>query len=58
MSTLVNMLLAADLNVLSIGNISNESKNLSEIKNIHCDYSVESINTQFIIKNEQLFHIK
>lgn len=58
MSTLVNMLLAAVLNLLSIGNISSESKNLSEINYIHCEYSIESINTTFIIKNEQLFHIK
>ncbi|MBZ0327316.1 MAG: hypothetical protein K8F54_06890 [Altibacter sp.] len=58
MSTLVSILLAIVMSVLSAGGIQRESKTISEVKTIHCESSLQSMDAHFIIKDEQLFQTK
>jgi hypothetical protein len=58
MSTLVSILLAVVMSVLSGGGIQQESKTYSEVKTIHCENSLQSLDAHFIIKDEQLFQTK
>ncbi len=59
MSTLVSILLAVVMNTLSGGNIEKESKDISKIEIHHCkEDSLQTFDSYYIIKNEQLFHKK
>ena len=55
MSTLVNLLLALVANILSVAGVHTEVPVTSQIETaVHCEYTVEHLNNNLIIKNEQL----
>ena len=54
MSTLVNLLLALVANILSIAGVHNEAAVTSKLDTIQCEYTVQQLNNNLIIKNEQL----
>ena len=54
MSTLVNLLLALVANILSVAGVHTEVPVTSMIETTHCEYTVEHLDNNLIIKNEQL----
>jgi len=54
MSTLVNLLLALVANILSLVGVHTEVPVTSKAETIHCEYTVQHLNNNLIIKNEQL----
>ncbi len=59
MSTLVNILLAIVLNILSTGNIQNHAKDISKVEKTQCIYSLENLRSHHIIKKDEiLFQLK
>lgn len=55
MSTLVNLLVAAVINLLTIVSAPQEAYTTSQNEIMQCNNSIEFYNMHYIIKNEQLF---
>jgi hypothetical protein len=59
MSTLVNILMAIVLNILSTGNVQHQANTISKVEKTQCTYSIENLRSHYIIKKDELvFQLK
>ena len=59
MSTLVNILMALVLNILSSGGLQHQAKDISKVEKTPCCENIENLRSHYIInKDEIVFQLK
>jgi hypothetical protein len=59
MSTLVNIVMALVLNLMSTGGLHHQAQDISKVEKTPCCYNIENLRSHYIIKKDELvFQLK